>query len=227
MPDTPNAATLRLHNHNATPDSQRPLFTVPVGLVRILDPDLLAAGIDKRDERGRTLDVHTLRHSFGTLLSKGGVAPRTAQAAMGHSSIDLTMNVYTVPRLLDVYGALISLPSFNLDASPSTERETMRATGTDDTIGFSGATAKSFVAPNVGERGQIVSFAVISSNVDDERTTQSASDENITMPSEKALPAVSANKASRIGMTGFEPATSWSQTRRSSQAELHPERAVV
>jgi hypothetical protein len=28
-----------------------------------------------------------------------------------------------------------------------------------------------------------------------------------------------------IGMTGFEPATSWSQTRRSSQAELHPEQS--
>ena len=26
----------------------------------------------------------------------------------------------------------------------------------------------------------------------------------------------------RIGVTGFEPATSWSQTRRSSQAEPHP-----
>ena len=26
----------------------------------------------------------------------------------------------------------------------------------------------------------------------------------------------------QVGMTGFEPATSWSQTRRSSQAELHP-----
>ena len=26
----------------------------------------------------------------------------------------------------------------------------------------------------------------------------------------------------KIGVTGFEPATSWSQTRRSSQAEPHP-----
>ena len=26
-----------------------------------------------------------------------------------------------------------------------------------------------------------------------------------------------------IGVTGFEPATSWSQTRRSSQAEPHPD----
>ena len=30
--------------------------------------------------------------------------------------------------------------------------------------------------------------------------------------------------AEKIGMTGFEPATSWSPTRPSSQAELHPER---
>ena len=30
-----------------------------------------------------------------------------------------------------------------------------------------------------------------------------------------------------IGVTGFEPATSWSQTRRSSQAEPHPEGFVL
>ncbi len=30
------------------------------------------------------------------------------------------------------------------------------------------------------------------------------------------------NYTRRIGVTGFEPATSWSQTRRSSQAEPHP-----
>ena len=82
-----------------------PLFDVPAGLLRILDRDLVAAGIPKRDERGRTVDVHAMRHSFGTLLSKGGVAPRTAQAAMRHSTIDLTMNTYTDPKLLDVHGA--------------------------------------------------------------------------------------------------------------------------
>ncbi len=69
-----------------------PVFNVPSGLIRILDRDIKAAGIPKRDERGRTVDVHALRHSFGTLLSKAGVAPRTAQAAMRHSTIDLTMN---------------------------------------------------------------------------------------------------------------------------------------
>ena len=35
---------------------------------------------------------------------------------MRHSSIDLTMNVYTDPRLLDVHGALDSLPTLSLDA---------------------------------------------------------------------------------------------------------------
>jgi integrase len=102
-----------------------PLFTVPAGLIRILDRDLARAGIPKMDERGRTLDVHALRHTFGTLMSKGGVAPRTAQAAMRHSKIDLTMNVYTDPRLLDVRGALDALPTLPL-AGP----DRIRATGT-------------------------------------------------------------------------------------------------
>ena len=30
------------------------------------------------------------------------------------------------------------------------------------------------------------------------------------------------NYTREVGVTGFEPATSWSQTRRSSQAEPHP-----
>ena len=108
------------------------LFTVPQGLVRILDRDLKLAGIAKRDERGRTLDVHALRHTFGTLLSKGGVAPRTAQAAMRHSTIDLTMNVYTDPKLLDVHGALDSLPALPLNTERQSMREVAKATGTDD-----------------------------------------------------------------------------------------------
>jgi integrase len=55
------------------------------------------------------VDIHALRHTFGTLLSKGGFSPRTTQAAMRHSKIDLTKNVYTDPKLLDVHGALAEL----------------------------------------------------------------------------------------------------------------------
>ena len=110
-----------------------PLFTVPDKLVKVFDRDLKAAGIAKVDDRGRTLDVHALRHSFGTLLSKGGVAPRTAQAAMRHASIDLTMNVYTDPRLLDVQGALDALPALPLSCEPADMQEERRyRTGTED-----------------------------------------------------------------------------------------------
>jgi len=100
-------------------------------LIKVFDLDLAAAGIDKRDDRGHTVDVHALRHTFGSLMSAGGVAPRTAQAAMRHSSIDLTMNVYTDPRVLDVAGALDSLPELPLDGSPQ-ELQRNLATGTDD-----------------------------------------------------------------------------------------------
>src|SRR5262249_19627910 len=108
-----------------------PVFDVPDKLCKILNRDLRLAGIPKRDDRGRVLDVHALRHTFGTLLSKGGVAPRTAQAAMRHRKIDLTMSVYTDPKLLDVRGALDALPALSLDGGANA-REALRATGTDD-----------------------------------------------------------------------------------------------
>jgi len=111
-----------------------PLFTVPAGLVRILDRDLKAAGIPKRDGRGWQVDVHAMRKTFGTLLSKGGVAPRTAQAAMRHSDLRLTMGVYTDPRLLDVAGALDALPALPLDGVAAGERQRARATGTDGAL---------------------------------------------------------------------------------------------
>jgi integrase len=141
----PTGHVLRLPAAGPTLPADTLVFAVPHGLVKILDRDLITAGIarrvktkagtwkiDKTDERGRTVDVHALRHTFGTLLSKGGVKPRTAQAAMRHSKIDLTMNVYTDPKLLDVAGAMESLPSLPLGAGPQREAAAVSATGTDD-----------------------------------------------------------------------------------------------
>ncbi len=227
LSNTPKPSTLRLRNDKGTCDSKRPLFTVPKGLVRILDRDLRTAGIAKRDERGRTIDVHALRHTFGTLLSKGGVAPRTAQAALRHSKIDLTMNIYTDPRLLDTHGALDTLPSLNLDSPPSAERAAMRATGTDDRnaaanrrrVESAGATGKSFVAPDVaptlGNSGQSVSFAVISSDVDDQRVSKRLTQENRVETKKKALSAVFADKAFEVEDNGVEPMTSCMPCKRS------------
>lgn len=108
--------------------ASEPVFDVPVALVKILDRDMVAADIPKRDDRGRTVDVHAVRTTFGTHLSRGGVSLRTAQAAMRHSKPELTANVYTDPRLLDVAGALNALPALRLAPAPVDERA--KATGT-------------------------------------------------------------------------------------------------
>lgn len=87
------AKELRAWRDDSKPQSDdSTVFNVPRDLVRILDRDLVAAGIakrikgedgkwkiDKRDSRGKTLDVHALRHTTATFLAKSGVAPRTAQ----------------------------------------------------------------------------------------------------------------------------------------------------
>ena len=88
-----------------------PLFRVPAALVKILRRDLEFAGIStKRDAQGRKLDVHCLRVSFSTLLTKAGAAPRVAQAALRHSTINLAMNVYTDESLLPVAETIEALP---------------------------------------------------------------------------------------------------------------------
>ena len=129
------------------PDTK--VFNVPTGLVRILDRDLRLAGIPKRDERRRTIDVHALRHTFGTHLSKGGVPLRTAQAAMRHSDPSLTANVYTDPKLLDVAGALDALPSLPLEGDHGPERQ--RATGTAGTPENQAAALAPMLAPKTGK----------------------------------------------------------------------------
>ena len=208
LSDVPIPSTLRLSKNHGKIDLKRPLFTVPAGLVRILNRDLSAAGIDKADERGRTIDVHALRTSFGTLLSKGGVAPRTAQAAMRHSTIDLTMNTYTDPKLLDVQGALNSLPSLDLNPRQTTERQSMRATGTDDML-------SSQLVPDSGKGRQIVSFVAQTSEDTNASNPTRPATENPKKSSEKALSTEFVNKAFRVERKGVEPSTSALRTQRS------------
>ena len=110
----------------------RKLLTVPAGLIRIFNRDLVFTGIatmekrggkeivSKTDERGRTIDIHALRHIFGTHLCRAGVPRRTARAAMRHSDPSLTANIYTDPKLLDVGGAVEALPSLRPASIPPT-----------------------------------------------------------------------------------------------------------
>jgi integrase len=101
------------------------VFRVPVELVKILKRDLALAGIPYRDEHGRTIDVHALRHTTATSLSKAKVSPRIAQRFMRHSDIKLTMQTYTDHRQLDEAEALAALPQLLLtteaDEMPPTD----------------------------------------------------------------------------------------------------------
>jgi len=78
--------------------------------LRVFDKDLAAAGIEKVDERGRTLDMHSLRHTFATLLGRSGASLQVAQTAMRHSDPKLTSTTYTHLELVDVGRALDALP---------------------------------------------------------------------------------------------------------------------
>ena len=51
------------------------VFSVPTQLVKMLRRDLKAAGIPKRDDQVRKVNVHELWHSIATLLIRGEVAP--------------------------------------------------------------------------------------------------------------------------------------------------------
>lgn len=74
---------------------------------------LVRAGIPYLDDEGRRVDFHALRHTFGTMLAKAGIAPRLAMSLMRHTDIALTMNVYTDPRVFDLASAVEKLPSFD------------------------------------------------------------------------------------------------------------------
>ncbi len=65
------------------------VFTTPP-TIRVGVADCQTAGIAKRDDRGRMIDIH----------------------AMWHRRIELTMNDDTDPTLLDVAGAVNVLPAF-------------------------------------------------------------------------------------------------------------------
>ncbi len=93
------------------PSSTTPLFTLGRNFLRTFNLDLAAAGIAKRDAQGRTVDVHSLRHTFATLMARNGVSPSVAQKLMRHSDIRLTMNTYTHLGLADTAGAVAALPA--------------------------------------------------------------------------------------------------------------------
>jgi integrase len=97
----------------------------------MLKRDLKAAEIPYKDEKGRFADFHALRYTFITNLVKSGVTPKLAQMLARHSTIDLTMNVYTSLTVYDQASALESLPPILSLRHQNHPRIPVKATGTD------------------------------------------------------------------------------------------------
>jgi integrase len=75
--------------------------------------DLEAAGIERLGADGRSIDVHSLRKTFGTMLARAGVPLTTTQRLMRHSTPILTAKLYIDVDPVDMKDALGQLPAFS------------------------------------------------------------------------------------------------------------------
>jgi hypothetical protein len=116
--------------------------------------DLAAAGTPFEDVRGRRIDFHGLRKTYGTMLAAAGVSPRVAMELMRHSDMKLTMGVYTDVAQLPMIAETARLPSLNLPNTPvarlpSQENPKMDAQGDAQRDARTGAAMGPGVTPTV------------------------------------------------------------------------------
>jgi integrase len=79
--------------------------------------DLAKAKIPLQDKFAHKAVFHSLRHTFGTNLARGGVASRVAMALMRHSDRRQTDKIYTDENLLGTWAAFDALPNYTERAS--------------------------------------------------------------------------------------------------------------
>ncbi|MFP6762956.1 MAG: tyrosine-type recombinase/integrase, partial [Planctomycetaceae bacterium] len=188
-----------------------PLFAVPASLLRVLNRDLKVAGIPKKDERGRTVDIHGMRMTLATMLNLAGVPPRTAQEIMRHSDIRLTMKNYTDEKLLNVAGALDALPKLTDEMPAVGLHASLQASGTE----VSRATALPPVFPPANvQTGQMESSVVILPGEFRPRLLDRNAPRTSPKPTKKALSALKTDRAAGVETKGLEPSTSALRTQR-------------
>src|SRR5207244_3713830 len=78
------------------------------------------------------------------------------------------------------------------------------------------------VAPTQCNRGHSGSSAVTEGSTNESQNDGRGGGGNAGNVNGKPPVASAITGGHRVGLTGFEPATSWSRTKRSSQAELQP-----
>ena len=96
-----------------------------------------------QDSDGRYADFHALRHTYLSRLGRSCASPKAIQRLARHTSVELTLGRYTHANLYDLASAVDGMPALPIGpSSGDVERQSMRATGTDDLTG-SGLAPKS------------------------------------------------------------------------------------
>ena len=103
--------------------NDKPLFDLPAKMTKAFNADLVHAGlavevrdknghkhIDKKNDRGESVDIHCLRHSFVTHLAQSGVSMVTVAKAARHSDPKLTLKVYAHVNLAELGEAVSAMP---------------------------------------------------------------------------------------------------------------------
>lgn len=106
--------SVKSHLANKVPDAKA--FNLPTRTADMLRADLTAARAEWmkgattpeeaarrrksdflafEDDAGRVFDFHALRGQFASNLAAGGVHPKTAQELLRHSTVELTLGIYT------------------------------------------------------------------------------------------------------------------------------------
>ena len=160
--------------------------------------DLKAAGIPLVDNNGLRVDFHSLRHTFCTNLQRGGTGQRVLMELMRHSDRRLSDYLYTDAALLPVREALKTLPNYSRELPHILPHDLVPE------------------SPNESRRDKDIASAI-----------------RVQAPTDTALGHVESLKvpsspyAEKIGATGFEPATSWSQTKRSTKLSYAPNYLIM
>tara|TARA_R110000737_G_scaffold2923_10_gene9300 strand:+ start:70083 stop:71666 length:1584 start_codon:yes stop_codon:yes gene_type:complete len=164
--------------------------------------DLEAAGIDAV-ENDRHFDMHAIRVSLTTFLASQGVGQRIAQAHMRHTDPKLTAMTYTDAEALPIAAAINTLPSIS-------QNKILEQEANQPSVGSERVSDEENPAAHRpllrGGLGQYEASPV--TNCDHKKTEEA---------SRKPLTGHDLSSSVIIRETGFEPATFWSQTRRSTK----------
>lgn len=81
------------------------------------------SGIPYRDELGRVVHVHALRHTFASRLARANVPVAVAARLTGHKTVAMLLQVYTHVAAEDAHEAIRRLPPIAPRALPAEPEE--------------------------------------------------------------------------------------------------------